>query len=734
MWLKGRVNKDRQFPGDEIRSVGDKLKETEDKIKEGTLKVDHGTDAMTVVLGKKKGGYARGVGSGVIYKRYFDLPQSRQASDERIALLQSQLDNERREHQEKELEIQNLSNKMSETEGMVSKLMNQLAAQRQQLQTISTKLTPSNVSSVDINPIHNSADEEGRTPLSLHGCENDASIQKSNGLATSEKEMETRASSLHYEAPRWAKRSMKPTIKVSTIGIRAGGSRYLGLFKVFVGVDFMKKRCVEVSVLEGFYRAEGLHKYRLKCFLDAYKGYHQIFIAEKDEEKTAFFTREGVFCYKRLPFGLKNARATYQKLIDKVFSHQMGRNMKVNADDMVIKSVFEEEMMADIIETLEKLRAINLKLNPKKRSFGVEEGLYSGHLITKQGIRADPSKVKAVSTLSTSGKIVQWTKEADEAFQRMKECLESLPTMVILTETLTMYLETSEKNVSVVLMEKRGKKQIPIYFVSRTLHGAELKNPELEKLILTLVVYAARKLRREILANFLAETPLTENRKAKNKEVKRKELKPGNAWKLFTDGASSSDGSRAGMMLVSPEGKEYTYALRFEFVTTNNEAEYEALLAGLRIVKEMEIRELIIFVDSQLVANQVKWLFEARQPTIKHYLEKMMNLLSGFPSYSIEHIKREQNKKTDALGKLASMTFSELAKNILVEVIQNKSITEKGVADVAKEKGDNWMTPIREYPRLRALPDDPQKARKLLIKAPLYKMIEEKLYRRSYLS
>ncbi|GJX30940.1 reverse transcriptase domain-containing protein [Tanacetum coccineum] len=148
------------------RSVGDKLKETEDKIKEGTLKFDHGTDAMTVVLGKEKGGYARGVGSRVTYNRYFNLPRSRQASDERIALFQSQLDNERRERQEKELEIQNLSNKMSQTEGMVS--------------------------SVDINPIDSSADEEGGTPVV--GCENDASIQKSNGLATLEKEMGTRAS------------------------------------------------------------------------------------------------------------------------------------------------------------------------------------------------------------------------------------------------------------------------------------------------------------------------------------------------------------------------------------------------------------------------------------------------------------------------------------------------------------------------------------------------------------
>ncbi|GJU39153.1 hypothetical protein Tco_1192110 [Tanacetum coccineum] len=87
LWLKGWVNKDGEYPDDEIRSVGDKLKEIEDKIKEGTLKVDHGIDAMTVVLGKEKGGYARGVGSGVTYKRYFDLPRSRQASDERILLL-----------------------------------------------------------------------------------------------------------------------------------------------------------------------------------------------------------------------------------------------------------------------------------------------------------------------------------------------------------------------------------------------------------------------------------------------------------------------------------------------------------------------------------------------------------------------------------------------------------------------------------------------------------------------
>ncbi|GKB07829.1 ribonuclease H-like domain, reverse transcriptase, RNA-dependent DNA polymerase [Tanacetum coccineum] len=89
MWLKGRVNKDGEFTDDEIRSARDKLKEADDKIKEETLNLNDGTDAITVVFGKEKGGYARGVGSGVTYKRYFHLPRSRQATDERIKLLQT---------------------------------------------------------------------------------------------------------------------------------------------------------------------------------------------------------------------------------------------------------------------------------------------------------------------------------------------------------------------------------------------------------------------------------------------------------------------------------------------------------------------------------------------------------------------------------------------------------------------------------------------------------------------
>nr|GEV82057.1 hypothetical protein [Tanacetum cinerariifolium] len=129
-------------------------KEVNDKIKEGTLNLSYGTDAMTIVYGKKKGGYARGVGSGVTYKRYFHLPRSRQATDERIELLQSQLDNERRERQQKDVLVKKLSTEMTEKD-----------------------VTPIGTYEVD------------GTQSSVVVRDKDARIQKkSNGLVTSKKE------------------------------------------------------------------------------------------------------------------------------------------------------------------------------------------------------------------------------------------------------------------------------------------------------------------------------------------------------------------------------------------------------------------------------------------------------------------------------------------------------------------------------------------------------------------
>nr|GEX19040.1 reverse transcriptase domain-containing protein [Tanacetum cinerariifolium] len=103
-------------------------------------------------------------------------------------------------------------------------------------------------------------------------------------------------------------------------------------------------------------KIESLMGFKYMCFLDAYKGYHQIQMAKKEEEKTVFYADEGVFCYTKMPFGLKNVGSTYQRLVDTMFEGQMGRNLEAYVDDMVIKSKTEPDMIKDIKETLLTLK------------------------------------------------------------------------------------------------------------------------------------------------------------------------------------------------------------------------------------------------------------------------------------------------------------------------------------------------------------------------------------------
>ncbi|GJZ20964.1 reverse transcriptase domain-containing protein [Tanacetum coccineum] len=100
-----------------------------------------------------------------------------------------------------------------------------------------------------------------------------------------------------------------------------------------------------------------------------------------------------------MPFGLRNAGTTYQRLVDKAFHKQIGRNLEVYVDDLVIKSRTEEEIVRDIAETFKTLREINMKLNPKKCTFGVEKGMFLGYKVNTKGLKVCPDKVDAVLSL-----------------------------------------------------------------------------------------------------------------------------------------------------------------------------------------------------------------------------------------------------------------------------------------------------------------------------------------------
>jgi hypothetical protein len=117
---------------------------------------------------------------------------------------------------------------------------------------------------------------------------------------------------------------------------------------------------------------------------------------EFDQEATSFITDRGLYCYKVMPFGLKNAGATYQRLVNAMFKNQIGRNVEVYVDDMLVKSLKSEDHLTDLEETFGVLRHYRMRLNPAKCAFGVSSGKFLGFMVSHRGIEANPEKIKAV--------------------------------------------------------------------------------------------------------------------------------------------------------------------------------------------------------------------------------------------------------------------------------------------------------------------------------------------------
>nr|GEV62813.1 hypothetical protein [Tanacetum cinerariifolium] len=322
---------------------------------------------------------------------------------------------------------------------------------------------------------------------------------------------------------------------------------------------------------------------------DAYKGRHQIKMAKEDEKKTTFITSQGIFCYSKMLFEMKNVKATYQCLVYKVFQKQIGRNLDVYMDNLVIKSRMEHEIIRDTKETFKTLREINMKLNSKKSTFGIEEGMFLGYKVNTKGIKVCSNKVEGILSVPSPKHLKEWTMKAEATFKQMKKLLAELP-------TLTKPME---------------KKELIVYLVAAS-HFI-VKRPEYDSLVTTI-------------------------------EVKEDLPDP---WTLFMDGSSCIDGSGTGLLLTNPEGIEFTYALRFRFDATINEAKYKALIAGLRIAEQMGIKNLQANVDSRLVANQVNGSYIVKESGTIQYLDKVRALTSTFKKFTIKQAHRTMIKSSN---------------------------------------------------------------------------------------
>ncbi|XP_012834226.1 PREDICTED: uncharacterized protein LOC105955073 [Erythranthe guttata] len=276
----------------------------------------------------------------------------------------------------------------------------------------------------------------------------------------------------------------------------------------------------------------------LLSMMDASQGYHQILLDEKDQSAVSFITVTGTYCYVVMPFGLKNAGATYQRLMDKMFRAQLGRNIEVYVDDMLVKSKKRSTHLADLAETFATLRLYGMKLNPEKCAFGVKAGKFLGYVITQEGIKVNQDKVEAVLRMtpprsikevqSLAGKMVvlarfisrmadkslpffkvlrktaqfEWSNECQLAFEALKVSLSRLPILSTpeRSETLFVYLSVGDEAVSSVMFKEVNSRQLPIYYISRILTSSETKYSEVEKIAYALVL-TTRRLRPYFLSH-----------------------------------------------------------------------------------------------------------------------------------------------------------------------------------------------------------------------------------------
>ena len=170
-------------------------------------------------------------------------------------------------------------------------------------------------------------------------------------------------------------------------------------------------------------------------------------------------------------------------------------------------------------------------------------------------------------------------------------------------------------------------------------------------------------IKRQVLADFVME--FTSAEPAKDAQATTDLY----TWKLSVDGASNAQGSEAGLILTSPEGIDIEYALRFGFHTSNNEAEYEAVIAGLNLAHSLEVDQLEVYSDSQLVVRQIEDTYEAKSERMILYLQKVRDLLKKFVLVRVKHVPRAENSRADALAKLATASQEDLGRSTPVEYL-----------------------------------------------------------------
>ncbi|XP_074337238.1 uncharacterized protein LOC141674430 [Apium graveolens] len=352
------------------------------------------------------------------------------------------------------------------------------------------------------------------------------------------------------------------------------------------------------------------------------------------------------------------------------------------------------------------------------------------------------------------GKNFVWTSDCEKAFLKIKDQLGNPPMLAKPeeVETLILYLAVSEFSVSAVLVREQASHQWPVYYVSKRLLDAETRYTSIEKLVYAPIL-TVQKLRpyfqahrievrtayplRHILhkpessgrmlnwaielgqfnleycprmaikghalADFILEFDsevdnkaivLAETSSQRSPPVEEREELLHPWWILHVDGAVNNNGAGAGIVLVTPEGHHLMSAIHFKFYVTNNDAEYEALINGLKIALEVGVVNLMARSDSELVVNQVNGGFQARGPQTELYMRCGQRLLQKFGSARLEGVPREENSKADALAKMGSQMDSIQLGQIPLGIQEIPSVPELEVFQAHEIPQEGRMNPF----------------------------------------
>nr|XP_025617069.1 uncharacterized protein LOC112709395 [Arachis hypogaea] len=348
---------------------------------------------------------------------------------------------------------------------------------------------------------------------------------------------------------------------------------------------------------------------------------------------------------------------------------------------MVVKSQQDHIHKTDLEEVFNQIRKHNMMLNPEKCAFGVKGGKFFGFMLTARGIEANPEKCKTIINMRSPRSI----KEIQQLNGRLVALSRFIPAISTLSQHFFNALKKQTRfnwnadltpnAVSSVLVTEVKDKQKPVYFVSKSLQNAELRYPPTEKLAYALIL-TTRRLRHYFQSNqIIVKTnqplrqiltrPDVSGRLTKwSIELSEFDIiyepridrptKPRLYLELYVDGASNAEGSGAGVYLTNKHDLQTEQSIRFSFQTSNNQAEYEALLAGLRLAQSLNITHLQVYCDSQLVVQQVTGHFQVKDQLLEKYHTLVRDLIPQFHSVQITHIAQEQNTRADALSKLAT--------------------------------------------------------------------------------